>query len=55
MEGEKGNHFVTGGWREEAVITIYCLLKMKYFCFILKSSKVEIIFKTYMPEASTQL
>ena len=55
MEGEKGNHFVTGGWREEAVITIYCLLKMKYFYFILKSSKVEIIFKTYMPEASTQL
>ena len=55
MEGEKRKHFVTGGWREEAVITLYCLFKMKYFCFILKCSKVGIIFKTYMPEANTQL
>ena len=51
----KRKHFATGGRREEAVITLYCLLKMKYFYFILKCSKVEIIFKTYMPEANTQL
>ena len=51
----KGSILLQGGRREEAVITLYCLLKMKYFYFILKCSKVEIIFKTYMPEGNTQL